>query len=30
MGLSIGTRPDCVPLPVLDLLAEYRDRGHEV
>ena len=30
MGLSIGTRPDCVPPPVLDLLAEYRDRGHEV
>ncbi|HEY0663480.1 MAG TPA: TIGR01212 family radical SAM protein, partial [Thiobacillaceae bacterium] len=30
MGLSIGTRPDCVPPPVLDLLSEYRDRGHEV
>ncbi|MDO9221293.1 MAG: TIGR01212 family radical SAM protein, partial [Thiobacillus sp.] len=30
MGLSIGTRPDCVPPPVLDLLAEYRERGHEV
>ena len=30
VGLSIGTRPDCVPPPVLDLLAEYRDRGHEV
>jgi radical SAM protein (TIGR01212 family) len=30
IGLSIGTRPDCVPPPVLDLLAEYRDRGHEV
>ena len=30
MGLSVGTRPDCVPPPVLDLLAEYRDRGHEV
>lgn len=30
IGLSIGTRPDCVPAPVLDLLAEYRDRGHEV
>jgi radical SAM protein (TIGR01212 family) len=29
-GLSIGTRPDCVPSPVLDLLAEYRGRGHEV
>ena len=30
VGLSIGTRPDCVPPEVLDLLAEYRDRGHEV
>lgn len=30
IGLAIGTRPDCVPPPVLDLLAEYRDRGHEV
>ena len=30
MGLAIGTRPDCVPPPVLDLLAEYRDQGHEV
>ena len=30
IGLSIGTRPDCVPPPVLDLLAAYRDRGHEV
>jgi radical SAM protein (TIGR01212 family) len=30
MGLAIGTRPDCVPPPVLDLLAEYRERGHEV
>ena len=30
IGLSIGTRPDCVPPEVLDLLAEYRDRGHEV
>ncbi len=30
IGLSIGTRPDCVPPAVLDLLAEYRDRGHEV
>lgn len=30
IGLSIGTRPDCVPPPVLDLLAEYRERGHEV
>jgi len=30
LGLSIGTRPDCVPDEVLDLLAAYRDRGHEV
>ena len=30
LGLSVGTRPDCVPDPVLDLLAGYRDRGHEV
>ena len=30
IGLSIGTRPDCVPPAVLDLLAEYRERGHEV
>ncbi len=30
IGLSVGTRPDCVPPPVLDLLNEYRERGHEV
>ncbi len=30
IGLSVGTRPDCVPEAVLDLLAVYRDRGHEV
>ncbi len=30
IGLSIGTRPDCVPDPVLDLLAGYQDEGHEV
>ncbi|RRJ83399.1 TIGR01212 family radical SAM protein [Aestuariirhabdus litorea] len=30
VGLSVGTRPDCVPDPVLDLLCEYRDRGLEV
>ncbi|HRH81202.1 MAG TPA: TIGR01212 family radical SAM protein [Thiobacillaceae bacterium] len=30
IGLAVGTRPDCVPVEVLDLLAEYRDRGHEV
>lgn len=30
IGLSVGTRPDCVPPAVLDLLAEYRDQGLEV
>jgi radical SAM protein (TIGR01212 family) len=30
IGLSVGTRPDCVPPAVLDLLASYRDRGREV
>lgn len=30
IGLSIGTRPDCVPEPVLELLAKLRDEGHEV
>ncbi len=30
IGLSIGTRPDCVPPKVLDLLADYRDRGYEL
>jgi radical SAM protein (TIGR01212 family) len=30
IGLSIGTRPDCVPPAVLDLLAEYRAQGHEI
>lgn len=30
VGLSVGTRPDCVPEPVLDLLAGYRERGLEV
>jgi len=30
IGLSVGTRPDCVPPAVLDLLAGYRDRGLEV
>ncbi len=30
VGLSVGTRPDCVPEAVLDLLAEYRQRGLEV
>ncbi|RDH83818.1 MAG: TIGR01212 family radical SAM protein [endosymbiont of Galathealinum brachiosum] len=30
IGLSIGTRPDCVPDEVLDLLAEYQNRGYEI
>jgi radical SAM protein (TIGR01212 family) len=30
IGLSVGTRPDCVPEAVLDLLCGYRDRGLEV
>jgi hypothetical protein len=30
IGLSIGTRPDCVPDDVLDLLSNYRQRGLEV
>jgi hypothetical protein len=30
VGLSIGTRPDCVDEVVLDLLAGYRDEGYEV
>jgi radical SAM protein (TIGR01212 family) len=30
VGLSIGTRPDCVPDAVLDLLCRYRDAGYEV
>ena len=30
IGLAIGTRPDCAPPRVLDLLAEYRDQGYEV
>ena len=30
VGLSIGTRPDCVPQEVLDLLADYRARGHDI
>ncbi len=27
VGLCVGTRPDCVPDAVLDLLCEYKDRG---
>jgi radical SAM protein (TIGR01212 family) len=30
IGLSIGTRPDCVSTDVLDLLCKFRDRGLEV
>lgn len=30
IGLSIGTRPDCVPEQVLELLARYRARGKEI
>ena len=30
MGLSVGTRPDCVPDAVLDLLAGMRADGYEV
>ncbi len=30
IGLSIGTRPDCVSNAALDLIASYRDRGREV
>lgn len=30
IGLSIGTRPDCLPQAVIDLLARYRDKGYEV
>jgi hypothetical protein len=30
IGLSVGTRPDCVPEGVLDLLAGYQERGYEI
>lgn len=30
VGISVGTRPDCVPDQVLDLLAGLKERGHEV
>ena len=30
VGLCVGTRPDCVPGAVLDLLSEYRQQGYEV
>jgi radical SAM protein (TIGR01212 family) len=28
LGLSIGTRPDCVPDPIVDLLADYAQDRH--
>jgi len=30
IGLSVGTRPDCVPPAVLDLLVDYQTKGYEV
>lgn len=30
IGLSVGTRPDCVAPEVLDLLADFRAQGYEV
>ena len=30
VGISVGTRPDCVPDAVLELLADIRGRGFEV
>ncbi|MEE9358564.1 TIGR01212 family radical SAM protein [Candidatus Vondammii sp. HM_W22] len=30
VGLSVGTRPDCVPDEVLDLLSGLQAKGHEV
>lgn len=30
VGISVGTRPDCVPDKVLDLLVEFQSRGYEV
>lgn len=30
VGLCVGTRPDCVPDSVLDLLSDYRSQGYEV
>jgi radical SAM protein (TIGR01212 family) len=30
VGLSVGTRPDCVSEAVLDLLVSYQKRGYEV
>ena len=30
IGLSIGTRPDCVPDKIMALLADYQQQGYEV
>jgi hypothetical protein len=30
VGLCVGTRPDCVPDAVLEILAGYREQGYEV
>ena len=30
IGLDVGTRPDCVPDSVLNLLADYQQKGYEV
>lgn len=30
IGISVGTRPDCVPGQVLDLLASLQRQGHEI
>jgi radical SAM protein (TIGR01212 family) len=30
LGIAVGTRPDCVPPPVLDLLQRIQARGYEV
>ncbi len=30
IGLAVGTRPDCVPDDVLDLLVKYQQQGYEV
>jgi len=30
IGMSVGTRPDCVPDKVLDLLLEYQNKGQEI
>ncbi|MCP5160120.1 MAG: TIGR01212 family radical SAM protein [Hahellaceae bacterium] len=30
IGMSVGTRPDCVPDRVLALLASYQQQGHEI